>query len=170
MPSPPTRMSRATVVTGQDAEKASVQYIIDGKQSMTVFKDVRTLVKDAITAAVAFLKGKTPAATTTYNNGKIDVPAKPSAVVTVDKDNVKAALIDSGYYQASDFTGLDAAAAAARRWQAGRSASCCRPRMSRAGSRTKPASRMRSPSRRLSGRDPLQPGRFGQGKGQRRSR
>jgi ABC-type xylose transport system substrate-binding protein len=32
------------VVTGQDAEKASVQYIIDGKQSMTVFKDVRTLV------------------------------------------------------------------------------------------------------------------------------
>ena len=31
-------------ITGQDAEKASVQYIIDGKQSMTVLKDVRTLV------------------------------------------------------------------------------------------------------------------------------
>ena len=29
------------IITGQDAEKASVQYIIDGKQSMTVFKDVR---------------------------------------------------------------------------------------------------------------------------------
>ena len=39
------------VVTGQDAEKASVQYIIDGKQSMTVLKDVRTLVGDAIAAA-----------------------------------------------------------------------------------------------------------------------
>ena len=39
-------------VTGQDAEKASVQYIIDGKQSMTVFKDVRTLVADAIAAAM----------------------------------------------------------------------------------------------------------------------
>jgi len=26
------------VITGQDAEKPSVQYIIDGKQSMTVFK------------------------------------------------------------------------------------------------------------------------------------
>ena len=38
-------------VTGQDAEIASVQYIIDGKQSMTVFKDVRTLVTDAISAA-----------------------------------------------------------------------------------------------------------------------
>jgi len=94
------------VVTGQDAEKASVQYIIDGKQSMTVLKDVRTLVADAISAAVAFLEGKTPPQTTTYNNGKIDVPAKPSEVISVDKDNVKAAIIDSGYWPASDFTGL----------------------------------------------------------------
>ena len=48
-------------ISGQDAEKASIQYIIDGKQSMTVFKDVRTLVKDAISAAVALLEGKKPA-------------------------------------------------------------------------------------------------------------
>lgn len=93
-------------VTGQDAEKASVQYIIDGKQSMTVLKDVRTLVSDAIAAAVAFLDGKTPEQTHTYNNNVIEVPAKPSAVVTVTKDNVKAAIIDSGYYPATDFTGL----------------------------------------------------------------
>ena len=94
------------VVTGQDAEEASIQYIIDGKQSMTVLKDVRTLVADAISAAVAYLEGKTPPQTNTYNNGKIDVPAKPSEVVTVDKDNVKAAVIDSGYWPAGDFTGL----------------------------------------------------------------
>lgn len=93
-------------ISGQDAEKASVQYIIDGKQSMTVLKDVRTLVDDAITAAVAFLKGGTPEKTTTYNNGVADIPAKPSAIVTVTKDNVKEAIIDSGYYPASDFTGL----------------------------------------------------------------
>ncbi|MDX9991424.1 MAG: sugar ABC transporter substrate-binding protein [Anaerolineales bacterium] len=95
------------VVTGQDAEKASVQYIIDGKQSMTVLKDVRTLVSDAISAAVAYLEGKTPPQTNTYNNGKVDVPAKPSVVVSVDKDNVKSAVIDSEYWPASDFTGLD---------------------------------------------------------------
>jgi putative multiple sugar transport system substrate-binding protein len=98
-------------ISGQDAEKASVQYIIDGKQSMTVLKDVRTLVSDAITAAVAYLKGGTPEKTNAYNNGKIDVPAKPSAIVVVTKDNVKAAVIDSGYYPASDFTGLDGSAA-----------------------------------------------------------
>ena len=93
-------------VTGQDAEKASVQYIIDGKQSMTVFKDVRTLVDDAISAAIAFLEGGTPEASNSYNNGKFDVPANPTIVVTVTKDNVQSALIDSGYYPASDFTGL----------------------------------------------------------------
>ena len=93
-------------ITGQDAEKASIQYIIDGKQSMTVLKDVRVLVQDAINAAVAYLEGKTPEKTTTYNNGKIDVPAKPSAIVTVTKENVRAAIIDSGYYPASDFKNL----------------------------------------------------------------
>ncbi|MEK6753191.1 MAG: sugar ABC transporter substrate-binding protein, partial [Chloroflexota bacterium] len=81
-------------------------YIIDGKQSMTVFKDVRTLVDDAISAAITFLEGGTPEATISYNNGSFDVPANPTVVVTVDQANVKAALIDSGYYQASDFTGL----------------------------------------------------------------
>jgi putative multiple sugar transport system substrate-binding protein len=95
------------LVTGQDAEKASVQYIIDGKQSMTVFKDVRTLVQDAINAGVALLEGKSPEAKGSYNNGKVDVPAIQSPVVTVDKANVKAALVDSGYYQAGDFTGLE---------------------------------------------------------------
>ena len=48
------------VITGQDAEEPSIQYIIDGKQSMTVLKDVRTLVGDAITAAVAYLEGQYP--------------------------------------------------------------------------------------------------------------
>ncbi|WP_268928657.1 sugar ABC transporter substrate-binding protein [Microaerobacter geothermalis] len=95
------------VVTGQDAEKASIQYIIDGKQSMTVFKDVRTLVKDAMGMAVSILDGKTPETTGSYNNGKIDVKAKQTDVIVVDKNNVKKEIIDSGYYQASDFTGLE---------------------------------------------------------------
>ena len=93
-------------ITGQDADKASIQYIIDGKQSMTVFKDTRTLAADAIKVAISFAKGTTPAQTKTYNNGVIDVPAKPTDVVSVTKTNVKAAMVDSGYYMASDFTGL----------------------------------------------------------------
>ena len=49
----------AYYVTGQDAEKASVQYIIDGKQSMTVFKDTRVLATDAMNMAVEIIEGKT---------------------------------------------------------------------------------------------------------------
>jgi putative multiple sugar transport system substrate-binding protein len=93
-------------VTGQDAEKASIQYVIDGKQSMTVFKDVRTLVTDAMGMAISILDGDTPETTGTYDNGKVDVKAKQTNVIVVDKDNVKKELIDSGYYEASEFTGL----------------------------------------------------------------
>ncbi|NLP45766.1 MAG: sugar ABC transporter substrate-binding protein [Epulopiscium sp.] len=95
------------VITGQDAEKASIQYIIDGKQSMTVFKDVRTLVKDSINMTLLLLKGTVPETTGSYDNGKIDVKAKQTEVIVVDQENVKAALIDSGYYDAKEFTGLD---------------------------------------------------------------
>ena len=97
---------KSYVVTGQDAEIASVQYIIDGKQTMTVFKDVRSLVKDSINMAIAILGGKTPETTGSYNNNVTDVPAKQTEVVVVDQGNVKAALIDSGYYEASEFTNL----------------------------------------------------------------
>lgn len=95
------------VVTGQDAEKASIQYIIDGNQSMTVFKDVRTLVKDAMDMALLVLDGKTPETTGSYDNGEVDVKAKQTEVIVVNKDNVKKELIDSKYYEASEFTGLE---------------------------------------------------------------
>ncbi|MDF2951668.1 MAG: sugar transporter substrate-binding protein [Anaerocolumna sp.] len=94
-------------ITGQDSEIASVQYVIDGKQSMTVFKDTRTLAADAMNMAVDVIGGKTPATDTTYNNGVIDVKAKQTPIVVVTKDNVNEALIDSSYYEASQFTGLE---------------------------------------------------------------
>jgi ABC-type sugar transport system ATPase subunit len=93
---------RSYVITGQDAEKESAQYILDGKQSMTVFKDVRVLVQTAIDAALTLLKGETPVAQVTYNNGVFDVPGLQSPVSLVDKSNVKAVLIDSGYYKAGE--------------------------------------------------------------------
>lgn len=94
------------VITGQDSEKASVQYVIDGKQSMTVFKDTRTLAADSVAMAMSILNGETPKTDTTYNNGVKDVPAKQTDIVIVTQGNVKEALIDSEYYDASDFTGL----------------------------------------------------------------
>ncbi len=97
---------KSWVITGQDAEKASVQYIIDGKQSMTVWKDTRVLSKGAIDAAIALIKGTALTTSGTYNNGKKDVPALQSPVVTVEKSNIKDTLIAGGAFQLSDFTGL----------------------------------------------------------------
>ena len=56
--------------------------------------------------AVEILNDKTPETTGSYNNGKVDVKAKQTEVIVIDKDNVKAALVDSGYYPESDFTNL----------------------------------------------------------------
>jgi putative multiple sugar transport system substrate-binding protein len=95
------------LVTGQDAEKASIQYILDSQQSMTVFKDVRTLVKDAMGMAVEVLDDKTPETTGSYDNGEVEVKAKQTDVIVVDKENVEKELIESKYYEASEFTGLE---------------------------------------------------------------
>lgn len=94
-------------ITGQDAEVASVQYIIDGLQSMTVFKDTRTLAKDAMDMAIKVIKKETVTTDAKYNNGVKDVASKQTPVVVVTKDNIKKELIDSGYYEASKFTGLN---------------------------------------------------------------
>ncbi len=95
-------------VTGQDATVASGQYIIDGKQSMTVFKDTRVLANDAMQLAVDVIEGGGNIETTsTYNNGVKDVLSKQSEVIVVDKNNIKKELVDSGYYEASNFEGLE---------------------------------------------------------------
>jgi putative multiple sugar transport system substrate-binding protein len=92
-------------VTGQDADQASVQAIIDGRQGMTAFKDPRTRVEAVVAAAAAFLEGGAPAVNTTFANGATDVPSMLLAPVTVTRDNVQSALIASGDYRAGDFSG-----------------------------------------------------------------
>jgi putative multiple sugar transport system substrate-binding protein len=92
------------VVTGQDAEIASVKLINDGVQGSTIFKDTRLLAEQAVIAAEAFLKKQTPQAndTKTYDNGVKVVPSYLLPVVTVFKDDIKKELIDSGYFTAEE--------------------------------------------------------------------
>ncbi|MGY3519731.1 MULTISPECIES: multiple monosaccharide ABC transporter substrate-binding protein [Micromonospora] len=92
------------VVTGQDAEIASIKLINDGVQSSTVFKDTRLLAEQAVIAAEAFLQEKQPQAndTTTYNNKVKVVPAYLLPIQTVFKDDIKSVLVDSGYWTAEE--------------------------------------------------------------------
>ena len=88
------------IVTGQDAEIASVALINQNVQFSTIFKDTRKLADQAVDAAKAYLAGGTPTAndTTTYNNGVKVVPSMLLPVDTINKDDIKSQLIDSGYY------------------------------------------------------------------------
>ncbi|NTV37784.1 MAG: sugar ABC transporter substrate-binding protein [Anaerolineales bacterium] len=89
-------------VTGQDAELTGAQRIVKGTQSMTVFKDTRALAKEGIEAAVKMVKGEDPGATSKVNNNKIDVPAILLPPLVVDKDNLDAVLVQSGYLKKED--------------------------------------------------------------------
>lgn len=93
------------VVTGQDAEQASVQAIIDGWQSQTVFKDTRTLAKVAVDMADALIKGNEPEVndTETYNNGVKTVPSYLLIPISVDVNNWEDELVGSGYWSKDDF-------------------------------------------------------------------
>ncbi|MFJ6632235.1 multiple monosaccharide ABC transporter substrate-binding protein [Streptomyces sp. NPDC091376] len=92
------------VVTGQDAEVASVKSIIAGQQTQTVYKDTRALAKQAVQMADAVLNDKKPEVndTTTYNNEIKVVPSFLLDPVSVDKTNYQSVLVDSGYIEASD--------------------------------------------------------------------
>ncbi len=88
------------IVTGQDAEIPSVKSIIIGEQTQTVFKDTRVLAEKTVQMVEAVLNGKEAPVndTKTYDNGKKVVPSYLCDPVSVDKENYKGILIDSGYY------------------------------------------------------------------------
>ncbi|MGW5425023.1 multiple monosaccharide ABC transporter substrate-binding protein [Streptomyces sp. NPDC003943] len=90
------------VVTGQDAELASVKSIIAGEQTQTVYKDTRLLAKVAVQMGDALLTGGKPEVNDTkqYDNGVKTVPAHLLQPVSVDKDNYRKVLVDSGQYTA----------------------------------------------------------------------
>ena len=92
------------IVTGQDAETASVKLIISGEQYSTVFKDTRELAKATVELVDKVLSGGKPEGLDekTYNN---DVKVVPSILLTphdVDKSNYQALVVDSGYIKADE--------------------------------------------------------------------
>lgn len=88
------------ILSGQDAEIASVKMIADGVQYATIFKDTRKLATQAVAAADSFAKGEEPEAndTETYDNGVKVVPSYLLESDIVVADNIASLLVDSGYW------------------------------------------------------------------------
>ena len=88
------------IITGQDCDIANVKNMIQGKQSMSIFKDTRDLAKKTVEMVDAIMKGKEAPVndTKTYDNGTGVIPSYLCEPVFADVNNYKQLLIDSGYY------------------------------------------------------------------------
>lgn len=88
------------IITGQDCDIASVKNMIAGKQSMSIFKDTRTLAAKVVEMVDAIMKGEEAPIndTETYDNGTGVIPSYLCEPVFADINNYKELLIESGYY------------------------------------------------------------------------
>ncbi len=88
------------IITGQDCDIANVKNMLKGKQSMSIFKDTRTLASKVVEMVDAIMKGGEAPVNDkeSYNNNVKVVPSFLCEPVFADKDNYKEILIDSGYY------------------------------------------------------------------------
>jgi D-xylose transport system substrate-binding protein len=76
-------------VTGQDATLQGIQNIVAGDQCMTVYKAIKKEADAAAKLAIALVKGETPTAPDSVNNGTKDVPSVFESPVSVTKDTIK---------------------------------------------------------------------------------
>ena len=99
------------IVTGQDGDIANLQNIVDGKQTMTVYKNVSDEAGVTLEVCKAILGGNTPDAsllsslsadasydTESYDNGVKKVPSYLLVPYVITKDNLQK-LVDTGLYK-----------------------------------------------------------------------
>ena len=88
------------IITGQDCDIANTKNMIAGKQSMSVFKDTRTLAAQVVKMIGQIFAGEEVEVnnTTDYDNNVVVVPSFLCTPVFADANNYKELLLDSGYY------------------------------------------------------------------------
>ena len=106
--------SNSVIITGQDGDEANLKNIIDGKQTMTVYKAVANEAVATLDLGEAILKGEKPDAaliansnwsfdcaydTSSYDNGTGIIPSFLLVPTVVTKDNIQKELVDTGYYK-----------------------------------------------------------------------
>ena len=109
--------SNSVIITGQDGDEANLANIVDGKQTMTVYKAVANEAVATLDLGIALLKGETPDAslidnsgwsfdctydTSSYDNGTGIIPSYLLVPTVVTKDNIQSELVDTGYYTMDD--------------------------------------------------------------------
>lgn len=105
------RLAGEVCIVGQDADLAACQRIVEGTQTMTVFKQVEDLAKAAAYLSVALGKGEditdsgeklTYCVKDTINDGTYEIPYYKLNIIPVTTDNIDEVIIDSGFHTRED--------------------------------------------------------------------
>jgi D-xylose transport system substrate-binding protein len=91
------KLAGKVLVSGQDADLAAIIRILDGTQTMTVYKPLGMQAKLAAEAAVNLAAGAPVKNAVTISNGAKTVQAIFLRPVVVTKDNVKQTVIKDGF-------------------------------------------------------------------------
>jgi len=96
-------------VVAQDADLSGCQRIVEGTQTMTVYKPVEDEAEMAARFAVALAKGEditsaesSVSTQATISDGTYDIPCCALEPVAVTKENLDEVIIDSGFHQRDD--------------------------------------------------------------------
>ena len=96
------RLAGQVSLVGQDADLNACQRIVEGTQTMTVYKPVDILAKAAAEYAVSLGKGESLEITDTFNDGIYDIPYQKLDPIAVTVDNIDAVIIDGGFHLRED--------------------------------------------------------------------
>jgi D-xylose transport system substrate-binding protein len=84
-------------VSGQDADLSGVKRVIEGTQTMTVYKPIKLIASQAAELSVNLVKGTPPTFATRLNNGKKDVDTVLLTPTLLTRQNVDTVIKD-GFY------------------------------------------------------------------------
>src|SRR5947209_7333480 len=98
----PPQLVGKVLVTGQDASLDAVQRIVEGKQTMTIYKPIQPLAFSAVDSAIKLARGEKVDAKDKINNGKNDVTSILQEPIVLDKNNVMQTVIKDGYHKLED--------------------------------------------------------------------
>ena len=85
-------------IAGQDADLAGAQRIVEGTQTMTVYKPLKELANEAAKFAVKLAKGEEITVERMINNGKSEVPSILLSPIAVDWENIDETIIADGFH------------------------------------------------------------------------
>ena len=93
------------IVTGQDADLAGCQRIVAGTQTMTVYKPLSVLAKQAADLAVKLASRRPIFAKEESDNGKVKVPSVFLPIYAVTKENLRETVVKDGFRSEKDVYG-----------------------------------------------------------------